>query len=181
MSEQWKPIVGWEGLYEVSDLGRVRSLDRVWVQPAPRSGAPHEYRYRGRVLTGGRDAYGYVVVHLRRPPQTARSWCHKVHQLVLAAFVGPRPADRPQTRHLNGNQIDNRLTNLQYGTALENAADRVRHGRGKITLPVADLLTAASHESLARRFGVSKSTVIRCRHELGWRRTNQYDQPRIAA
>lgn len=109
--EIWRPVKGYEGLYEVSDQGRVRSLRR--------SGTP------GRVLTQQQSKGKlYLLVRLSRNSQRK---IKTVHSLVLGAFVGPRPAHM-EVRHLNGNAIDNRLTNLAYGTSLENSADQRAHG-----------------------------------------------------
>lgn len=109
--EIWRPVKGYEGLYEVSDQGRVRSLRR--------SGTP------GRVLAQRQNRGRlYLLVRLSRNSQRK---IKTVHSLVLGAFVGPRPAHM-EVRHLNGNAIDNRLTNLAYGTSLENSADQRAHG-----------------------------------------------------
>lgn len=117
--QRWMAIPGWEGWYEVSDQGSVRSVDRVLVGPSGR-----RRRFTGRVLRTFTSAWGYPELKLMRHGQ--RSNC-TVHQLVLLAFVGPRP-EGLVTRHLNGDPADNRLTNLAYGTPTENMHDRTRHG-----------------------------------------------------
>jgi len=116
--ETWKPVVGWEGLYEVSDRGRVRSVDRTIVNKVGRT-----YRYKGRVLKL-KPERGYWRIQLNRNGEGSYFF---VHRLVLAAFVDPCP-DGMETRHLNGDPADNRLENLQYGTKSENNLDRVKHG-----------------------------------------------------
>lgn len=122
--ERWRAIPGWEGLYEVSDLGRVRSLD-------------HQGRrqfHRGRILKElVVTRTGYRGVGLHRDGSVEQAY---VHELVLRAFVGPRP-EGFQTRHLNGQNTDNRLANLKYGTPVENAADKVLHGTARTRLTVA--------------------------------------------
>lgn len=124
-AEEWRSVVGWEGLYEVSDLGRVRSLDRTISNPLP-SGTVRSQRIKGRILTPGiAKAGGYGYVNLTR---NARQTSRHVHRLVMDAFVGPLPSGL-HTRHLNGDPTDSRLVNLAYGTPLENARDAVRHGR----------------------------------------------------
>jgi hypothetical protein len=104
--EIWKAIPGYEGQYEVSDQGRVKSYRR-----------DHE----GRFLRPGRMPGGHLSVALGR----GNSQC--VHKLVLLAFVGPAP-DKHECCHNNGNPADNRLENLRWGTRRENILDAVRHG-----------------------------------------------------
>ena len=107
--EQWLPVVGYEGLYEVSDLGLVRSLIG-----------------RGRVLRPGPQRRGYLTVSLTDRSGKARS--RRVHQLVLAAFVGPLPAGM-EVLHRNDVPGDNRLTNLYYGTRSQNVVEAYANGR----------------------------------------------------
>lgn len=123
--ELWMPIPGWVGLYEASTLGRIRSLDREWVQPHTRTGRPVKMTKKGRVLRTPRERTGYQRVTLRAP---GRKEVRSVHQLILEAFVGMRP-DGMVCRHLNGDPADNRLCNLAWGTVEQNVRDREDHGR----------------------------------------------------
>lgn len=119
MEEEWKSISGYEG-YEVSNCGRVRSLDRTIHSKNGR------YRlHKGRVLKQKKSKKGYLRVNLCGEDGTKTK---SIHRLVLEAFIGPCPADM-ETRHLNGDPADNRLANLRYGTHGENILDIVRHGR----------------------------------------------------
>lgn len=102
--EKWHPVVDWEQLYEVSDQGRVRSI---------RSGI---------VLRPWGKRYPTVSLW-RNGHRTARC----VHHIVLDAFVGPRPHGL-EVLHANDVKIDNRLSNLSYGTRSENLHDAVRNG-----------------------------------------------------
>lgn len=118
MPEMWKPVVGYEGLYEVSDLGNVRSVDRtVWHSRG------FEMTLKGKPLAQNPRG-GYLRACLTKDGK------HKtisVHKLVLEAFVGKRP-DGQDICHNNGNRTDNRLTNLRYDTKSGNAKDMVKHG-----------------------------------------------------
>lgn len=118
-TERWKPIPGWEGYYSASDMGRIRSLDRV--VPHPTSG---RLTVRGRVLDVYDRVDGHCAVSLCRGDLVLNPL---VHRLVMAAFVGPCP-DGMEVCHNNGVPNDNRLTNLRYDTASSNHLDRVKHG-----------------------------------------------------
>lgn len=119
---EWRAIPEWEGLYEVSDDGQVRSLDRAILG---KNGAT--YRKRGQLLALSGNNRGYWMVHLKRnrarTPMT-------VHKAVLNAFVGPRPHGLV-ARHLDGNPHNNNINNLKWGTYSENGHDAVGHGRNE--------------------------------------------------
>lgn len=125
--ERWLPVVGYEGQYEVSDHGRVRSLDRVVMQRKKR-GAVVSQRYQGAlkrqlaIFQEGRLAR--MTVNLSQGGQK-KVW--SVHCLVLKAFVGPRP-DGMEGCHWDGNPANNRLSNLRWDTPAGNLADAMRHG-----------------------------------------------------
>ena len=103
-------MVGWEGLYEVSSLGRVRTL--------PRHGKP------GRILKLQQAKRGgYPAVSMSRN-SIGRTF--KVHVLVAAAFLGPKP-DGLEVLHADDDKNNNVATNLRYGTRSENLDDRVRN------------------------------------------------------
>jgi len=113
-SEEWRPVVGYDGFYEVSSIGRVRSLDR----------AIHDgRRYKGRILRQGVMASGHRKVQLCKED-------HRdclVHRLVLEAFTGPCPEGK-QCCHNDGDPSNNRAENLRWDTIASNAADRLKHG-----------------------------------------------------
>lgn len=119
--ERWLPVVGFEGLYEVSDYGRVRSLDRV--VGGPRGSAR---RIKGRILSPGFSRYGYLTLVLSRDAQPSTV---RVHRLVAMCFVGPPPFEEAQVRHLDGNPLNCYFKNLDWGTYSDNMLDRVSHGR----------------------------------------------------
>ena len=104
--EIWKPVKGYGGLYEVSDLGNVRSLDRV-VETS--NGQVREYR--GKELAKNPDKNGYLRARLARKGKQSIFF---IHRLVLEAFVGECP-EGMKTRHLDGDPANNRLSNLKWG------------------------------------------------------------------
>lgn len=118
-AEHWLPIPGYEGYYEVSDLGRVRSLDRIIS-----GGRWGTQRRRGAIRALAEGAHGYLVVSLSRNGKQVNRY---VHQLVLEAFVGPRPAGM-EACHWDDDPGNARLDNLRWGTRSTNAHDRTRNG-----------------------------------------------------
>lgn len=171
--EAWKPIPGYEGLYEVSNLGRVRSLDRV------------EYYVRGGRKRKGRLlklflSHGYKRVVLSVDGKQRKVM---VHNLVLSAFVGPRPASF-QTNHIDGNKTNNVLENLEWVTARENIMHAVatglkdtageQHPMAKLTdqqvieIRAMDAL-GARRRDLALLFGVKYITIYDIVTRRHWR------------
>jgi hypothetical protein len=113
--ERWLPVVGYEGLYEVSDLGRVKSLRRLSSQGG--------YTIGGRMLSIAPGRYLTVCLYRNGVKATKQ-----LHVLIAAAFIGPRPTPKHVVRHLNGDPGDTVLSNLAYGTTSDNQLDAVRHG-----------------------------------------------------
>lgn len=118
-TEEWRPVVGYEGYYEVSSFGRVKSLKRV-VPGRPGVPRPVRERILARVLNDS----GYPIVTLRKDGKRS---LHRVHRLVLVAFVGPAP-EGLQGCHNDGDSTNNHLTNLRWDSVSANAKDRIRHG-----------------------------------------------------
>lgn len=109
--EEWRPVVGYEGLYEVSNLGRVRSLPRTMKT---RHGKPeNRYHLKGRILKQIRTSRGYLVVMLGKGNQAF------VHRLVLSAFV-PNPENKPFCDHIDADRTNNIVSNLRWATYSEN-------------------------------------------------------------
>lgn len=175
----WKPVVGFEGLYEVSDTGLVRSLDRVaiYIRRDQYSGRDLIIRRRrkGVVLRPGRRTSGHLSVTLGR-----QGGSHDVHILVLNAFVGPCPKGM-ECRHLDGHPDHNWLSNLCWGTRSQNIVDALNHGampRGsrkfnaklsESEIPaIRDMMKGASYVSIGRMFGVSEATIRQVRDGKTW-------------
>ncbi len=123
--EIWKSIAGYEGCYEISDYGQVRSLSRI-VAFRNCMGTLVTRQFQSRLLKCICNYYGYAIVGLYDPIHHRRRQ-HKIHRLVLNTFVGPCPPGQ-EGRHLDGDKLNNQLGNLCWGTSKENNADRVVHG-----------------------------------------------------
>lgn len=179
MTEVWKPVVGREGEYEVSDHGNVRSVDRaeIYVRVNQYSGRNLTItrRHRGRMLRPGRKACGHVSVALGRGNSV------NVHRLVLEAFVGPCP-DGMEALHENDVPSDNALGNLRWGTRGENLLDAVRNGKKPVgeqvrhsKLRCADIpvirkrLVTEGPCAIARSYGVNETTIRQVRDGTSWR------------
>ena len=171
MIETWRDIPGWEGLYQASDMGRVRSFDRH----VPAKDASQALR-RGRILIPVQKQGRYLAVTLadgRRRKQ------YLLHELVLLAFVGPRPSGQCGC-HFDDDKANNVLANLRYDTPHGNAQDQIRNGRSNKgeQHPAAALTaeevrdiraSAASGVSLALRYGVTPGHISSIRKRKTWR------------
>jgi hypothetical protein len=153
--EEWRPLVGFEGRYDISNKGRVWSVAR-----------PHPAVKTGRIVAGAKDPKGYIQV-------TLGSRTFRVSRLVLETFVGPPGDDQHHAAHNNGDRADNRLENLRWASRKENAADKKLHGTywigtshkaAKLTAEhVAEIRTLRRQgwrwEELSQRFSVSVMTA----------------------
>lgn len=170
--ETWLPVPGYEGHYEVSDLGRVRSL---WLG----AGAASRPRKTPLLMKQAR-LRGYPAVALWLHGKTRFTY---VHRMVAAAFLGPRPPGM-QIAHADGSRTNNVPANLRYATPAENSQDRDRHGntlrgehhwRARLTTQAVRELRACwaagrvNVSALARRFGVSRLTIRRAATGQTWR------------
>lgn len=173
MSELWKAVVGFEGYYEVSDLGRVRSLDRIDAQGR---------HLRGRVMKLQRHqtnkSDGYLHASFCRDSVKSSPL---VHRLVLEAFTGPAP-EGYEGAHDNGSASDNSLSNLVWKLPKDNADDRRRHGTSgageanagaKLTESLVKeirrrVALGESQTSVARAAGITQQTVSKIGLRLRW-------------
>ena len=119
MEEIWKPIKGYEGLYEVSNIGRVKSLPKTVEQ---------YYGYKitnERILKQSPDRKGYMMAWLYKNKKRNTV---KVHRLVANAFI-PNPDNKPQIDHINTVKDDNRVCNLRWCTEKENSNNPISYKR----------------------------------------------------
>ena len=116
MEEIWKDIEGYEGIYQVSNLGRVRSLDRYYTKPHPRNGVPTKYFKRGSIITNHTLRNGYTNVMLKFEGGKKN---FMVHRLVAKAFV-PGYFEGADVNHKDSNRQNNHADNLEWMTRRDN-------------------------------------------------------------
>ena len=173
--EEWRAVPGWEGFYEVSNLGRVRSLDRT----VPRRCGPNPFMHlKGKILSPSTHDMGYLGVGLYR---LRRPKCIRVHTLVASAFIRPL-MDGEEVDHINFDRKDNRVENLRIVTPsvnVQHSYDAGRMPRGesrwnaKLTPP--DIFeirrrceTGETQSAIARDFGITPSHVSMIRSRRHW-------------
>lgn len=108
--EVWKPVPGYEGIYEISNFGKVNSIRNGERFPRKLNTKTH-----------------YTSFSCKKLPEHKTQKCFYIHSLVAQVFIGPRPEGHV-VRHLDGNRRNNHLSNLAYGTPQENVADAIAHG-----------------------------------------------------
>lgn len=175
MKEIWRPIKGYEGFYEASNMGRVRSLDRICHH---KDGI--KTRRKGRVLKSSlRSGYPFVVLQLE-----ARTEQIHVHRLVAAAFC-PMPAGANMVNHIDSDRTNNRADNLEWTTHAGNTAHAAANKRWnprKGEEHHAAILNAEKVEeikraiiaggrtcNLAKQYGVNANTIASIKYARRWR------------
>lgn len=119
MKEVWKDIPNYNGIYQCSNLGKIKRICRARASQI------------GRILKPIKQTSGHLSVDLSKNGINKR---FGIHRLVLEAFVGPCPPGM-ECRHLDGNPKNNRVDNLKWGTRSENMQDSIKHGTFKHNPP----------------------------------------------
>ncbi len=170
-NEIWKDIPSYEGKYQASTLGRIKSLERTIHSSNQVSS--FDITIKARILQPGkRDKCGHLSVVLNNPRKS-----FSVHQLVMLVFVGAPPSGCC-VLHNNGNPADNRLSNLRYDTQSENIIDVFRQGRAWKKLSAEDaeqikfgLYCKFSCRELGEMYGVAHQTISKIKNgvRFTWR------------
>ena len=122
MMEEWKDVVGFEGYYQISNLGNIRGLDRKVKSSRSKSG----FRtVKSRKIKTHIDKYGYVSVRLRKEGKTK---AFTIHRLVALAFI-PNPNNFPSINHIDENKLNNNVQNLEWCTVRYNNLYNGRQNR----------------------------------------------------
>lgn len=122
LNEEWRTVEGYEGIYEVSSLGRVRSLPRVIIQCNGRS-----RKFPGKILQFGKNASKFGYLHITLCDGDRAHITYEVHRLVATAFIGPCP-DGYVCNHIDANPGNNIPGNLEWVTQKENIQHAIRLG-----------------------------------------------------
>lgn len=176
--EEWRAVIGYEGFYEVSNLGRVRRIKF--------------YKHPLGIMKLRVGTTGYYRIGLQQPGEKQRQ--HSVHAMLLAAFVGPRPKGYI-ANHIDGNKLHCSLTNLEWVTAswnikhaillglasppqltYEQRARGVRAGGAKLTEENVKEIFFSSipQRALARQYGVTQGTISHIRKGRKWKHVTQF-------
>lgn len=156
--EVWKDISGYEGYYQVSDLGRVKSLSRKNSKTE-------------RILKAYTTSKGYLRLNFNKD---GKSFKPLVHRLVAEAFI-PNPENKQQVNHINEVKTDNYIENLEWSTNIENKnhgngieRQRIKMINGKLSISVSQFDKGGNHIkdwisiSEAKRNGFSETCISSC-------------------
>lgn len=174
-TEIWKDVPNSNGFYQVSNLGQVRSTDRI-----VKCSRGYESKYFGKILSPSlARGYKFVVINA-----CGRRKQIKVHRLVALAFV-ENPENKPTVNHKNGIKTDNRVENLEWMTFAENSRHSnntlfchqgERNGRSKLKFDditqIKQLLKTTTVANIAKMYGVSRMIIYRIKKGQSWRHHN---------
>lgn len=146
LKEVWKDIEGYEGRYQVSNLGRVKRV------------------ITGRILKSGKNRGGYLYVNLCK---NGKYKTHKIHRQVAQAFI-PNPENKPEINHIDEDKSNNVISNLEWSTRKENVNHGTRNERSSrkqsISIIAINLKTGESRKfygtnECARQLGLNQSSI----------------------
>jgi hypothetical protein len=173
--EEWRDIRGFEGYYQVSNLGRVRSVDRI-----VRSRWGTEKPVAGHIIKCGLQPVGYLAMPMSKE---GRAYRRSVHRLVAESFI-PNPEGKPQVNHKNGIKTDNRVENLEWVTGVENCRHAIDEklyefpkGEERVQAKLTDqavreirALAAKGmwHKHIAARYGVGRKAITKVVNRQRW-------------
>lgn len=188
MIKEWKDIVGYEGLYKVSNTGDVMRTSRNII--GKYGDVYHRPEHLLKPSQGGKDAYkgnGYLQVHLFKNGKTET---RKIHKLVAEAFI-PNPFLLPQVNHIDGNKLNNHVDNLEwcdahhnvshaYITGLMKGKNGESNGSHKLSQDAVDFIRSVCEprsvrlgaQALGKAFGVNRHTIERIAKGKSWKADN---------
>lgn len=165
--EVWKDIERYEGIYQVSNMARIKSLDRIDCRGQHR---------KERVLKQAFDSDGYCIVTLSKERIGITK---KVHRLVAQAFI-PNPEDKPEVNHIDGVKSNNQISNLEWATSCENQKHSRRiglhpeiaetHKSAKLTnSQVLEIFNSSLRpRELSKLYNIGTLTIFRIKSGYNW-------------
>ena len=163
--EEWRDVVGYEGLYQVSSTGRVKTIERT------REDSKRKYRVPEKLLSLPHNAYGYPVVSLHRD---GKQKTVPVHRLVAIAFL-PNPTGKICVDHINGKRDDNRVENLRWVTHKENSqhmfelGTNVKWSERNMDIETRTHFTQSQQIAVVRSDGVVFDSIISAAKSIGYK------------
>lgn len=178
-AEIWKDVEGYEGKYQVSNKGKVKSLERVVIR-----GDGKPFSVRERYLRGSKDTKGYYQVELR---EAGNRDIRFIHRLVADAFIEKQDG-KTQINHIDGDKTNNSSDNLEWVTCEENIRHAwnhglartncgEEHGNSKLTIEAVKYIREHykprdrefGQRALARKFGVTQHPIMMVIKERTWK------------
>jgi hypothetical protein len=176
MNELWKDIEGYEGLYQISNLGRVKSLSRIWE-----AGIKGVYRTKLDTIRKLQiTKKGYAQIILKHPDNKSKGYA--VHRLVAKAFI-PNLKSFPQVNHIDCNKLNNHVSNLEWCTNdfnIKHANKNGLHGKGELHArskwKESDVLLFRKLHSegvkmvdISKKYGINSGTLFSIIHRTNWK------------
>lgn len=172
IEETWKPIVGYEGLYEISSLGSIRALRRSGRYRGRWGEAVMNFPAKNMIASTSRSGYKYLC--LKKPDEPAVKFL--LHRLVMAAFVGP-PPNGEQVNHRDGDKSNNAVSNLEYCTPCQNVRHCIdvlgkKRGESMSKLKESDVVAIRSDSRLLREiaadYGITLQAIWYIKKRKSW-------------
>lgn len=176
MKEVWKPVSGFEGIYEISNKGRLKSLPKIRTGIS-RSGHPTIRKYKERI-SGPYKGSRYQIVSLFKD---GKAYPHLMHRLVASHFI-PNPDNLPEVNHKDGNKTNNNSDNLEWtdragnsihstrvlGKNIGSKASNVILNEEEVMEIVFKIQKGMTQAEVASEYGVSRSTVSKIMQGRNW-------------
>ena len=153
--ELWKDIPEYEGLYQASNLGNIRSLDHI------RKNGTNQYIQKGKLLKLNKNTSGYLQVRLSK---NGIAKTYRVNRLIALTFIS-NPEVKQTVNHINGNKLDNRVENLEWATHKE----QITHQHNVLNVPYSDCKCChiAKKKKIIRNDGKVYNSLLEAKNDLG--------------